>query len=91
MTSISPQEIPSFFQFLATMGVGGILAGFAIWMLNKTWKDHSEVIKGFHEVEKGRADMILNIVTANTTQTAVNTEVLKSLHKRLDKDALERS
>lgn len=82
--------MPEFYQYLTTMGIGGVLAGFAIWMLNKAWKDHSEVIRGFHELEKGRADTMLNVVSANTTQTAVNTEVLKSLHKRLDRDAYEK-
>jgi len=77
------ENTPEFYQFLASMGVGGVLAGFAIWMLNKAWKDHSEVIKsmsaqhaevikGYHEIEKGRADMMLSALIGNTTQTVSN-------------------
>lgn len=82
--------VPEFYQFLASMGVGGILGGFAIWMLNKAWKEHATTIAGFHELERGRTDMLMDIVTKNTIQTTTNTEVLKSLHRRLDKDAQER-
>lgn len=78
---------PEFWQNLGSMGVGGLIAIFAIWLLNKTWKDHTEVIKGFHDLEKGRTEMLATCIKENSVQTAVNTEVLKSLHRRLDKDA----
>lgn len=83
-------NVPEYWQFLGTMGVGGILGGFAIWMLNKAWKEHAETIKGFHDNERGRTEMLMDVVTKNTIQTTTNTEVLKSLHRRLDKDAQER-
>lgn len=83
-------DIPSFYQYLSTMGIGGILAGFAIWMLNKTWKDHTQVIIGFHEIEKGRAEMLVKVVMDNTTATTRNNVVLDALHRRLDKDAYDR-
>jgi hypothetical protein len=75
---------------LPGMGIGGILAGFLIWLLNKTWKDHIDTIKGFHDVEKGRTEMLVGIIKDNTNQTVRNTTVLDSLHRRLDKDAAER-
>lgn len=82
-------EMSPFYQYLTTMGIGGILAGFAIYMLDKAWKDHSATIKLYYEMEKGRADKILDIVSANTNQTAINTTVLNALHNRLDRDARE--
>ena len=81
--------MPEFFQFLASMGIGGVLAGFMFYVHNKTLKDHSDVLKGYHEIEKGRTEMVLGVIIENTKQTAANTEVLKSLHKRLDKDAYD--
>lgn len=83
-------NVPDFYQQLSAMGIGGLLAAFAIWLLNKTWKDHTETIKGFHEIERGRTDMLVTCMSENSKQTAVNTSVLQALHKRLDKDAYER-
>lgn len=85
MSQIS--EMSPFYQYLTSMGIGGILAGFAIYMLDKAWKDHSATIKLYYELEKGRADKILDIVAANTHQTAINTTVLNTIQNRLDIDA----
>ena len=82
---------PEFWQNLGSMGIGGILAAFAIWLLNKAWKEHAETIKGFHDNERGRTEMLADCVKETGVQTAVNTEVLRALHKRLDKDASERN
>ena len=77
-------EMPEFFQFLASMGVGGILAGFMFIVHNRTLKEHAEIIKGYHEIEKGRVEMLLEVIIENTKQPVANIGVLKSLHKRLD-------
>lgn len=82
---------PEFWKGLSANGAVGLLAGFAIWLLNKSWKDHSETIKGFHDIERGRTEMLSGCIRDNSVQTAINTEVLKSLHRRLDKDAHERT
>lgn len=79
-------EMPEFFQFLASMGVGGILAGFMFHVHNKTLKDHAEVLKGYHEVEKGRTDLLMMIVKDNTNATAKNNTLIDALHRRLDKE-----
>lgn len=83
--------VPDFWQYLSTMGIGGVLAGFAMWMLNKAWKDHTEVIKGYHEGEKGRTDMLVNVVKENTNNTAQNNVLLNALHRRLDREEYERN
>ncbi len=77
------------FDQLPGLGIGGILAGFLIWLLNKTWRDHTEVIKGFHEIEKGRTDMLVSIAREISSNITKNTVVTESLHRRLDRDALD--
>lgn len=83
--------VPDFWQYFSTMGVGGALAGFAMWMLNKAWKDHAETLKDFHEAEKGRTDMLVGVVKENTNNTAQNNTLLSALHRRLDREEYERS
>lgn len=91
-----------FFKQLANFGAVGLLAAFMYMQNNKNNDKHAEEIRGiteeftnklqeYYELEKGRTQMILGVVVENTKQTTTNTEVLKSMHKRLDKDAQERS
>lgn len=77
-------EVPQFFQFLASMGVGGILAGFIFSVHNRTLKEHAEVIKGYHETEKGRTDMLVTVIRQVSENIVRNTVVTESLHRRLD-------
>ena len=83
-------EGSEFVQMLPSLGVGGILGGLAIWMLNKAWREHAETIKGFHEAERGRTEMLVGVITRVESSITKNTVVTESLHKRLDKDAFER-
>ncbi len=84
---MAPSTSPEFLRTLGSMGIGGLIAVFAIWLLNKAWKEHADTIKGFHEIEKGRTEMLVNVIKDNSVATNVNTTVLNSLHRRLDKDA----
>lgn len=79
---------PDFYQFLASMGVGGILAGFTIWLLNKTQKENADTLKNLYELEKGRADILINVIKEVASNITANTIVTQSLHKRLDHDAV---
>lgn len=98
----SLESIPIFVQFLTSLGVGGVLAWFMFKQNDSNLKRnaldnqslqqvHAETLKYYHELEKGRTEMLIGVVIDNTKQTVSNTEVLKSLHKRLDKDAQERA
>lgn len=94
----SIEQVPMFVQFLASMGVGGVLAFLMFRQNDKNLKDHAEVIKGFYENEKtrneterSRTDMLITVLIDNTKQTTANTQVLNSLHRRLDKEATERT
>lgn len=79
-------EVPDFWQFLASMGVGGILAGYAFYINNKIQKEHTDVIKNYHELERGRTDMMIGIVKENTVASTKNNVVLDALHRRLDRE-----
>lgn len=83
---MEPTNVPDFWQYFSTMGIGGVLAGFAMWMLNKAWKDHANIIMDYHEKEKGRTDMLIQVVKENSTNTTKNNVLLDALHRRLDKD-----
>ena len=79
-------DVPQFLQFLASMGVGGVLAGFIFSVHNRTLKEHAEVIKGYHEIEKGRTDMLVAVIRQISENIVKNTVVTESLHRRLDKE-----
>lgn len=89
-----------FFKYLANLGGVGILAAVFYYQNNKNAKDYAaEVAKQSKEfadrieallnVEKGRTEMLVSLVKDNTAQTVSNTEVLRALHKRLDKEGVE--
>ena len=89
-----------FFKQLGSMGIGGSLAAFAIWLLNKAWKEHAqarvddatryqEKILAIHEIEKGRTDLLVNVVKEVSVNIAKNTVMTEAVHRRLDKDAQE--
>ena len=95
------ETAPGVLEQLPALGIGGIIGVFAIWLLNKAWRDHTEnttkmakehadTIKGFHDIERGRTEMLVGVIKENTNQTVKNTTVLDSLHRRLDRDAAER-
>lgn len=91
-----------FGKWLATLGVGGILAAIFYYQSRKDMKDNSVAriedaklyqaqLVDLHGLEKGRTDKMLDVVRENTHQTTVNTEVLRGLHRRLDRDEYERT
>lgn len=88
---MDPSNIPDFWHNIANLGGIGILAAGTIWLLNKTWKDHSIVIREYHEMERGRTDMLVKVVMDNTSATTKNNTVLDALHRRLDKEEYEKT
>lgn len=78
--------VPDFWQFIASMGVGGVLAAYAFYINNKNQKDHVETIKGWNETEKGRTNMLVDVVKDVSVNISKNNTLLDSLHRRLDKD-----
>lgn len=93
---------PEVLNVLSGLGVGGVLAALFYYQNNKNAKDYadriSELSKGYTErieallnIERGRTEMLVKLVTDNTAQTATNTAVVQALHRRLDKEEVNKS
>lgn len=87
-----------FLKYLAGLGVGGVLAALFYYQNNKNSLEYAanaaaqakifaDRIEALLNLERGRTEMLVRLVTDNTAQTTANTEVVRALHKRLDKDA----
>ena len=79
-----------FLKTLPGLGIGGILALFIYMQARKDSESHTEVVKGYHEVERGRTDMLIRVVNENTSATTKNNVVLDALHRRLDRDEYDK-
>ena len=71
-------------KLLATMGVGGILAGVMFFFYRKD-------IQVYTDQWKGQSEMVVQIIKENTSATVKNNVVLDALHRRLDRDEYEKS
>lgn len=85
---------------LTQLGALGILAALFYYQNSKnsleyakraedTAKEFANRIEAVLNIERGRTEMLVKLVTDNTAQTTANTEVVRALHRRLDKDELE--
>lgn len=92
---------PDFLNVLSGLGVGGILAALFYYQNNKNALDYAkrtdelsrmylDKIESMCNIEKGRTEMLVTLVRDNTSQTTSNTEVLRALHRRIDKEEMER-
>ncbi len=86
---------------LTGLGVGGVIAVFVVWLLNKSWKEHaqtriddakaySDKLLAFHELEKGRTDMLVGVIREVSVNITKNTVMTEAVHRRLDKENLEK-
>lgn len=93
---------PDFLNVLSGLGVGGVLAALFYYQNNKNAKDYADrtaelsnafasKIEALLNVERGRTEMLVALVKDNTSQTTANTEVVRALHRRLDKEDREKS
>ena len=89
-------------KYFSNLGAVGILALVFYYQNNKNAKDYAERaeklaldmsnrLEALLNVERGRTEMLVSLVKDNTNQTTSNTEVLRALHRRLDKDAQEKT
>lgn len=67
------------FDFLATLGVGGVLAGVMFMFYRKD-------VRQFTELWKVQSEMLMVVVKENTSSNVTLVEMVRSLHKRLDQD-----
>lgn len=75
-----------FIKYLASLGVGGILAAIMYYQNRKDSDLFASQIKNLYESEKGRTDILVNLVTNTVTAITKNTAVCESLHIRLDRE-----
>lgn len=82
---------------LTQLGALGILAALFYYQNNKNSLEYATRSEGQAQrfanrveellnLERGRTEMLVKLVTDNTAQTTANTEVVRALHRRLDKD-----
>ena len=65
-------------QWLGTLGVGGVLAGFMFHFYRKD-------VRQYTELWKGQSELLVGVVKEVSGHIARNTEVLQSVDRRLDK------
>ena len=54
-------------------------------------KEFASRIEAVLNVERGRTEMLVKLVTDNTTQTATNNTLVSALHRRLDREEYEKN
>lgn len=93
---------PETIKYFSNLGAVGILALVFYYQNNKNAKDYAErvseqakeftaKVEALLNVEKGRTEMLVTLVKENTSQTATNTAVVSALHRRLDREEIEKS
>lgn len=68
---------PDLLRFLSSLGVGGAIAGLLFFFYRRD-------VRSYTELWKQMSEQLLHVVKENTAAFAQNTEVIKSLHRRLD-------
>jgi len=70
---------PEFVKWLATLGVGGVLAGFMFHFYRKD-------VRQFTDLWRGQSEALMLIVKENTSSNTKLTTMIDALHRRLDRD-----
>lgn len=74
-----------FARFLMQLGTGGILAGLLFFFYRKDVRSYTELWKLHAELNATMTRELMALVDKNSGTIASNTEVLKSLHRRMDR------
>lgn len=74
-----------FMKLLVQLGVGGAIAGMIFFFYRKDVKSYTDLWKEQAALNYRQTEAMMQLVAQNSANTATNTEVLKSLHKRIDK------
>lgn len=70
---------PDFLKFLASLGVGGIIAGLIFMWYRKD-------VRTFTDQWKGQSEMLMTVVKENTTAITANTELTRAIHQELNEN-----
>lgn len=66
-----------FAKWLATLGVGGVLAAFMFWFYRRDVSDYTAMWKG-------QSELLTTVVRDNTAALTKLVTVVEALHRRLD-------
>jgi hypothetical protein len=72
-------------KWLVQLGVGGVIAGLMFWAYRKDVKQFTELWRMQAELNFRQTDAMMALVRETTIAITRNTEVLKSLHRRIDR------
>lgn len=89
-------------KYFSNLGAVGILALIFYYQNNKNSLEYSrkaeesaklfaDRVEALLNIERGRTEMLVKLVTDNTAQTTANTVVVNALHRRLDKEELDKA
>ncbi len=76
---------PEFLKFLIQLGVGGAIAGIIFFFYRKDVRSYTDLWQAQTARSDAQTAAMIKVIAENSANTAVNTEVLKSLHKRIDR------
>lgn len=77
---------PEFVKYLASLGVGGIIAGFMFVIYRKDMAHMLEQWKGQAESLQAQNAVLISVVKENTVAFTQTTEIMRAFHNRLDDD-----
>jgi hypothetical protein len=79
-----------FVKYLASLGVGGIIAGFMFILYRKDMARAVEQWKGQSELWLEQNKVLIMVVKENTAAFTKNTDIMKAFHYRLDSEQADR-
>lgn len=71
-----------FMKWIATLGVGGILAAFMFHFYRKD-------VQRYTDLWKGQSEMLVQVVKENTVANTKLVTLIDALHRRLDDESFE--
>jgi hypothetical protein len=74
-----------FFRFVAQLGVGGAIAGIVFFFYRKDVRSYTDLWQAAAAMNAKQTEAMMSLVERTTTAIVTNTEVVKSMHRRLDR------
>lgn len=79
-----PGQALDLLRFLGSLGVGGAIAGLLFFFYRKDVRSYTDLWKEQAMINFEQTKQMMALVAQNSAVIASNTEVLKSLHRRID-------
>ena len=74
-----------FGRWLIQLGVGGLLAGVLLMFYRKDVKQYTELWQAQSKLNAEQTNMMMTVVRENTAAFVENSQILRSLHRRMDR------